>query len=166
MCGSFQALTQEGFNPVSFAYPYGAWHANAEQMVQSCDFSNARTDRGGSTTAARRWAGVRRDDPATKPLRCSGRPTTAPPGRLTLSYLENSVTTAAQNGGGWVPLTFHKICSQTYDPADYSSCTSDTASPTELDTFTAFLTWLQIRRPARRAPAGTVVKIVRQALGS
>jgi hypothetical protein len=88
------------------------------------------------------------------------------PAALTLSYLENSVTAAAQNGGGWVPLVFHKICSQTYDSANYSSCISDAASPTELDTFNAFLTWLQNAGQSGGAPAGTVVKTVRQALGS
>jgi hypothetical protein len=81
----------------------------------------------------------------------------------TLSELESSVTAAAQNGGGWVPLVFHEICSQTYDPADYSYCTSSWAS-IELDTFNAFLDWLQNVGQPGGAPAGVVVQTVRQVI--
>jgi peptidoglycan/xylan/chitin deacetylase (PgdA/CDA1 family) len=166
VCGSFQALAQAGFNPVSFAYPYGAWNANAEQIVQSCGFSNARTTGGIDNSGAGAGPVYAETIPPQNPYAVRAVYNSTAPAALTLSYLENSVTAAAQNGGGWVPLTFHKICSQTYDPANYSSCISDAASPTELDTFNAFLTWLQNAGQPGGAPAGTVVKTVRQALGS
>jgi peptidoglycan/xylan/chitin deacetylase (PgdA/CDA1 family) len=166
VCGSFQALTQEGFNPVSFAYPFGAWDANAEQIVQNCGFTNARTTGGVDMSGPGAGPVYAETIPPPNPYAVRAAYNSTSPAELTLSYLENSVTGAAQNGGGWVPLTFHKICSQTYDPANYSSCTSDTASPIELATFTAFLNWLQNAGQPGGAPAGTVVKTVRQALGS
>ena len=164
VCGSFQALAQQGFNPVSFAYPFGAYDSTAEQIVQSCGFSNARRTGGLDNNGA--GAGpVYAETMPPKDLYAVRTPyNSTAPAALSLSFLENSVIGAAQNGGGWVPLAFHKICSQTYDPANYSSCTSDAASPIELDTFTAFLTWLQNAGQPGGAPAGTVVKTVRQVI--
>jgi peptidoglycan/xylan/chitin deacetylase (PgdA/CDA1 family) len=164
VCDNFQALAQDGFNPVSFAYPYGAYDANAEQIVQSCGFSNARTTGGIDMNGVGAGPVYAETIPPPHPYAVRAVYNSTAPAALTLSYLENSVTAATQNGGGWVPLTFHKICSQTYDPANYSSCTSDPASPIELDTFTAFLTWLQNAGQPGGAPAGTVVKTVRQVL--
>ena len=166
VCGSFQALAQAGFNPVSFAYPYGAYDANAEQIVQSCGFSNARRTGGIDNSGAGAGPVYAETIPPQDPYAVRAVYNGTAPAALTLSYLENSVTAAAQNGGGWVPLVFHKICSQTYDPANYSSCTSDAASPTELGTFTAFLTWLQNAGQAGGAPAGTSVQTVRDVITS
>jgi peptidoglycan/xylan/chitin deacetylase (PgdA/CDA1 family) len=164
VCDNFQALAQAGFNPVSFAYPYGSYDSTAEQIVQSCGFSDARTTGGldNSGTGAGPVYAETMPPQNLYALRAVYN-STAPAG-LSLSFLENSVIGTAQNGGGWAPLTFHKICSQTYDPNNYSSCTSDTASPIELDTFTAFLTWLQNAGQPGGAPAGTVVKTVRQVI--
>ncbi len=165
VCDNFQALAQQGLNPVSFAYPFGAYDATAEQIVQNCGFRTARItggiDRNGvgagpvyaETIPPPDWY-------ATRTVYNGGG--SAP---LTLSFLEDSVTAAAQNGGGWVPLVFHEICSQAFDPADYSSCTASWA-PIELDTFNAFLDWLQSAGQPGGAPAGTSVQTVRQVLAN
>jgi len=163
VCNNYQDLANHGLNPVSFAYPYGAYNTSAEQIVQSCGFSSARIT-----------GGLNRNGWGAGPVYAE----TIPPqnayavrtvynaggsAALTLSELESSVTAAAQNGGGWVPLVFHEICSQTYDPADYSYCTSSWA-PIQLDTFNAFLDWLQNAGQPGGAPARVVVQTVRQVI--
>lgn len=163
VCDNFQALTDHGLNPVSFAYPYGAYDAAAEQIVQSCGFSTARItggiDRDGVAAGPVYAETIPPQDPyATRTVYNGGG--SAP---LTLSYLENSVTAAAQNGGGWVPFVFHEICSQAYDPANYSYCATSWAS-VELDIFTTFLGWLQNAGQPGGAPAGTDVQTVRQVI--
>jgi hypothetical protein len=80
-----------------------------------------------------------------------------------LPRLEREVTAAARHGGGWLPLVFHEICSATYDPASYSYCTTSWAS-IQLDTFNAFLDWLRHAGQPGGAPAGTVVRTVRQVI--
>jgi peptidoglycan/xylan/chitin deacetylase (PgdA/CDA1 family) len=161
VCDNFQALAQHGVDPVSFAYPYGAYDSNAEQIVQSCGFSSARItgglDRNGTGAGPVYGESIPPKDPyAVRTVYNSGG--SAP---YTLSYLENSVTAAAQNGGGWVPLVFHEICSQTYDPANYNYCSTSWAS-TELATFNTFLDWLQNAGQPGGAPAGVAVQTVRQ----
>ena len=161
VCDNFQALTRHGLDPVSFAYPFGAYDSNAEQIVQSCGFSSARItggiDRNGVGAGPVYAESIPPKDPyAVRTVYNGGG--SAP---YTLSYLENSVTAAVQNGGGWAPLVLHEICSQTYDPADYSFCSTSWA-PIELDTFNAFLDWLQNADQPGGAPAGVVVQTARQ----
>jgi peptidoglycan/xylan/chitin deacetylase (PgdA/CDA1 family) len=163
VCNNYQDLASHGLNPVSFAYPYGAYDSNAEQIVHSCGFSSARItggiDRNGWGAGPVYAETVPPKDPYAVRTVYNG----GGAAELTLSELETSVTAAAQNGGGWLPLVFHEICSQTYDSADYSYCTSSWA-PIELDTLNAFLDWLQNAGQPGGAPAGTVVQTVRQVI--
>ena len=161
VCNNYQDLAGHGMDPVSFAYPFGAYDATAEQIVKSCGFSSARItgglDRNGTGAGPVYAETIPPADPyATRTVYNNGG--SAP---YTLSFLENSVTAAAQNGGGWAPLVFHEICSQTYDPANYSYCSTSWAS-TELDILNQFLDWLGNAGQPGGAPAGVVVQTVRQ----
>ena len=60
------------------------------------------------------------------PTRSTSAPTTP-----TLTSMENAVTAARQNGGGWVPIVFHHIC---------NACNIDYITPSDFNTF---LDWLQ-----------------------
>jgi len=80
---------------------------------------------------------------------------------LTLAYLEGAVTSAAQNGGGWVTDVFHEICSQTFDPDNYSNCIGG-YGPTDLPVLNSFMDWLQNAGQPGGAPVGTIIKTVRQ----
>ena len=91
----------------------------------------------------------------------TGSPPNVPP--LTLSHLQSAVTAAAQNGGGWVPLVFHEVCSQTLDPANYNFCISDWG-PIELSTLNAFFDWLQTSGQPGGAPPRTAVQTVSQVI--
>jgi hypothetical protein len=79
----------------------------------------------------------------------------APTGQITLANLESLVTGAASNGGGWVPVVIQKVCSQTLDPAQYSTCTSSSGW-IDLADLNRFLSWIQNAGQADGPPAGTI----------
>jgi len=168
VCDDRQNLIQHGFYPTSFAYPEGAYDATAEAIVQSCGYTTARAA-GGIDTAGTGAGPVYaetippKDPYATRTVydAPTGNPPNVPP--VSLSYLQSSVTAAAHHGGGWVPLVFHQICSQTYDLADYGSCIAD-YGPIELDTLNAFMDWLNNAGQSGGAPARTTVQTVSQVI--
>ena len=93
-----------GFQPESFAYPFGSFNATVEtQVVQYCGDNSARTVSG--VNDSRVFAET------IPPLNPFATRTPADPKRGTsLATIEGYVTAAEQNGGGWVQLTFHHIC--------------------------------------------------------
>lgn len=143
VCDDRTDLVNRGLGPVvSFAYPYASVNAAAESVVASCGYSTGRTvgGLGGGTYVE--------SVPPADPFRTR----TAAPGEsgTTLADLQSAVTNAENAGGGWVPMVFHGICS--------NSCTgSNSLSPA---IFTAFLDWLQ-----QRSSSGTVVRTVGEVMG-
>ena len=168
VCQDRQNLMDHGFYPTSFAYPEGAYDATAESIVQGCGYTSARA--AGGVDVAGDGAGpvyaetIPPKDPfATRTVynAPTGNPPNVPP--LTLSSMEAAVTAAAQNGGGWVQIVFHQICSQQYDPGNYSLCISDWG-PVELSTLNAFLDWLGTTGQPGGAPPRTSVETVSQVI--
>jgi peptidoglycan/xylan/chitin deacetylase (PgdA/CDA1 family) len=126
ICDDRRALQARGFAVSDFAYPYAAWNNAARQAVIDCGYTSGR--------------GVGR-------IGCTGCPsaeTIGPadpfvlrtPTAWTYSYgadrYERFVTAAEQNGGGWVILIFHGIC--TTPPCDPNSI-----SPADLASILEFL---------------------------
>ena len=143
VCDDRAALIAHGFSPVSFAYPYGAFNPDVEQIVQDCGYSSARSV-GGLWNACSGCAYAETIPPLDPfDTRSAGSPVASTP----LSELESYVTEAEDHGGGWVQMEFHSIC----DGCDEYS--------TPIATLSAFLDWLQ-----PRAATGTVVETVQQAL--
>ena len=166
VCNDRQNLIQHGFYPTSFAYPEGAYDATAESIVQSCGYTTGRAAGGIDTAGTGAGPVYAETIPAKDPYATrtvfdppTGNPPNVPP--ITLAHLQDSVTAAAQHGGGWVPLVFHQVCSQTFDPAEYSTCIAD-YGPIELDTLNAFLDWLNTAGQPGGAPARTTVQTVSQ----
>jgi len=168
VCQDRQNLVDHGFYPTSFAYPFGAYDATAEGIVQSCGYTSGRA--AGGVDVSGPGAGPvyaeslpPKDQLATRTMYNApiGSPPNVPP--LRLSDMEAAVTGAAQNGGGWVQLAFHQICSQTYDPTNYTECIADWG-PVELDTLNALLDWLQNAGQPGGAPTGTQMKTVSQVI--
>jgi peptidoglycan/xylan/chitin deacetylase (PgdA/CDA1 family)/archaellum component FlaF (FlaF/FlaG flagellin family) len=118
ICQDRVNLLNQGFDAKNFAYPYGAYNATIEHMVQDCGYNSART-----TSAATSETIPPSDPYAIHEASGSGDVTT----------LENAVIAAEQSGGGWVPLVFHQIC---------DACDSNWIRPADLG---AFLDWLQAR---------------------
>src|SRR4051794_16162008 len=169
VCQDRQNMLAHGFYPTSFAYPTGAYDAQAEGIVQSCGYTSGRAAGGidvagngagptySETTPAKDAYAIRTlyDAPA------DATPPNVPP--LTLAHLESAVTAAAQHGGGWVPLVFHDICSQRFDPDNYNFCINDWG-PIELDTLNALLDWLNNSGQPDGAPPRTAVETVSQVI--
>jgi peptidoglycan/xylan/chitin deacetylase (PgdA/CDA1 family) len=147
VCGNRSRLQQMGLDPVSFAYPYGTSDPAVEALVRSCGYRTARTGGGADPDSATPAETLPPADPfATRALH------TPPSGPWTSAALERAVTAAAQNGGGWVQVPFHRICVPT--DAQFAACMSGDA-PIERGAFDSFLGWLQ-----HSAPRGTTVRTV------
>lgn len=163
VCQDRQNLLNHGFYPTSFAYPFGAYNSTAESIVQSCGYTSGRAAGGIDVNGPSAGPVYAETIPAKDPLATrtvyNGPPLNNTAPMLTLSNMETSITAASQNGGGWIQLVFHQICSQTLDPNNYSGCTSSWG-PVELNTLNSLITWLQSAGQSGGAPAGTVVKTV------
>ena len=116
VCQDRVNLAAHGFLPESFAYPFGAYNATVEtQVVQYCGDNSARTVSG--VNDRRVFAET---IPPADPF--ATRTPADPKQGTTVAPIEGSVTSAEQNGGGWVQLTFHHIC----DGCDAYSITAAT----------------------------------------
>src|SRR5262249_42291070 len=104
VCQDRVNLANHGFQPESFAYPFGSFNSSVEtQVVQYCGDNSARTVSGVND---RRVFGE-----TIPPLNAYATRTPADPKQgTTVAKIESYVTAAEQNGGGWVQLTFHHIC--------------------------------------------------------
>ncbi len=169
-CGSYNDLVAHGFYPTSFAYPTGAYDAQAESVVQSCGFTSGRAA-GGIDVAGEGLGPVYAESlPPKDPFALRtlydqpdvhGGVSNVPP--LTLAHLEAAVNGASSHGGGWVPLVFHEICSQQYDPDNYTFCINDWG-PIELTTLNQFFDWLKNSGQPGGAPVRTVVETVSEVM--
>ena len=139
VCEDRANLTARGFDPVSFAYPYGHSNATAEGLVEECGYASGRgagdAPPGGETI------------PPLNPFRT--RTPGHSSGELTLSEFQQQITASENAGGGWVQLAFHGVCA--------TQCDEGWVKPA---TFEALLDWLEPREAD-----GTVVKTVREVMG-
>ena len=89
----------------------------------------------------------------------------APSGQITLAALESVVTGADAHGGGWTPIVIQKVCSQTLDAANYTTCIK-AAGWVDLGDLNTFLTWMQSAGQSGGAPAGAVMETMGAAAAS
>jgi Polysaccharide deacetylase len=124
VCDDRAALVAHGLDPLSFAYPYGAYDRGTQALVRSCGYESARTTLqiGPAETIPPR-------DPYAIAMAPAVRSTT------TLDQLESYVNAA--HGSGWVVLLFHHVC---------DGCDTYAIAP---ETLTAFLDWLAPRAAVR-----------------
>ena len=111
ICDDLDNLTSMGYQVSSFAYPYGKSGGLIKQVVESC-YENAREIGGiGGNSSARSESIPPRDDFG---IRCPSSVTH----KHSVAALQQYITNAQENGGGWIPLVFHHI---TDDPEqDYA----------------------------------------------
>jgi peptidoglycan/xylan/chitin deacetylase (PgdA/CDA1 family) len=147
VCDGRDILLGWGFRVTSFAYPGGVYSPATEAIVRECGFDSARTVAGLRSPGCPHCT-VAETVPPQDPyaVRVPGQVD----GTWTLATLEQLVTTAERDGGGWLPLVFHHIC-------DTSSCPS---LPVRLSLVNAFAKWLAARRDI-----GIVVKTVGEVIG-
>lgn len=162
VCDDRQALLQHGLDPVSFAYPEGAYDQTAEGIVRDCGYSSGRAAGGVSASGPVYAETVPPLDVYATRTWTAPTPSTSP---IQLADMQAIVNAAAGHGGGWVQIVVHRVCSQTYDSANYSSCLNSWR-PMELDTLNGFLDWMAAAGQTGGAPAGSVVQTVRQTIGA
>src|SRR5436190_6975105 len=148
VCNDRSTLLGMGFQVYDFAYPFGDLNATTQGIVQGCGYNSG-------------WALGGIGSPGT----CAGCPyaDSIPPQSVnaiatpdsiksstTVADLQGYATRAEANGGGWVPLVFHHLCSA-------SGCDTLSVDPGVLS---SFLDWLQ----ARGTPVQTVHDVVGGAL--
>lgn len=162
VCGSRTDLINNGIqDPQSFAYPFGAFNADAKTIVQQCGFLSSRAAGGissSNTTPGPPWVEtIPPSDPyAIKAIDVDGNTDKK------LSDMQNFITAAAIHGGGWVPLLFHQICHE--GAADFSECMSQFGvRDTVMD---QLMTWLGNAGQPGGAPAGVTVKTVAEVINA
>ena len=148
VCNDRQALIQHGLTPVAFAYPGGAYNSTVQTIVKNCGYGNARSA-GGVSASGPTYADT--VPPANLLATKAWTPPTAASAETQLSDMEAEVSAAAAHGGGLVQIILYRVCSQTYDPNNYTSCLGS-SRPVELNTVNGFLDWMAERRPDRRSP--------------
>lgn len=136
ICNDMQTLVNWGYDIHSFAYPYSSTGPTTEGIVAAgCPgvgtYESARAV-GGLVTGTEcfncPWAETL---PPANPYYITTNASVA--STTTLEDLKSYVMQAETNGGGWVPLVFHRVC---------DGCSSLAVSPSVLD---AFLIWLEAR---------------------
>jgi peptidoglycan/xylan/chitin deacetylase (PgdA/CDA1 family) len=135
VCGDRVNLFNHGFQPTSFAYPFGSFDSATKQIVAACGFNSGRGVAGSTETI-----------PPLDPYATRTPPN--PKKGTSLATIEGYVTQAERSGGGWVQLVFHHVC---------NGCDAYSITPAN---FTALLDWLQ-----PRSANGTVVMTTTQVIG-
>ena len=141
VCDDRVNLFDLGFQPTSFAYPFGAFDDGTEAVVAACGYNSGR---GVSGVNDRRV--FAETIPPADPYATRTPPN--PKQGTTLATIEGYVTAAEQHGGGWVQLVFHHVC---------DGCDAYSISAANLS---ALLDWLQ-----PRAATGTVVETTNEVIG-
>jgi peptidoglycan/xylan/chitin deacetylase (PgdA/CDA1 family) len=140
ICDDRANLIAHGFNPVSFAYPHGAYNDQIISLVHQCGYASARTAGGLNEPGFPYTENI---PPVNPYVLRTNQPHDGP---MTLAELQGYVIRAG--GSGWVPLMFHDIC----DP-----CTGmDPNGSVSPGDFVAFLNWLPT--------TGAVIKTVRDVI--
>ncbi len=135
VCGDRVNLFNHGFQPTSFAYPFGSFDSGTKQIVADCGYNSGRGVSGSTETIPPLDAYATRTPPNPKK-------------GTTLATIEGYVTQAEGSGGGWVQLVFHHVC---------NGCDAYSISSANL---IALLDWLQ-----PRSANGTVVQTTGTVIG-
>ncbi|WP_425863754.1 S-layer homology domain-containing protein [Arthrobacter sp. TWP1-1] len=155
VCTDRVNLANMGLDIQNFAYPFASENAAVESIVQQCGYNSAR-----GLGDVRSKSAESATFPFFETIPPANAYVTGAPDQVdntwTLLDLQNLVTNANANGGGWVQYTFHHI-GDGIDPG------SGVADPLTVSTalFQEFSTWL-----AGQVTAGTVVvKTVKGVIG-
>lgn len=141
VCTDRNNLLAAGFPATSFAYPFGSFDSNTEQVVRDCGYNSGRGVSGISKTGPFAETIPPLDPYATR--------TPPNPKKSTkLSTLELYVRNAEANGGGWVQFVFHRLCEQ---------CGPYAITPAK---FTAFLDFLQGEVAGGRVTVQTTAQVI------
>ena len=147
ICLDRDTLLGWGFPIQNFAYPFAATNASVDALAQACGYNSARNL--GDIQSRFGCAGCpfAESIPPAKPYELAALDEFD--STWNLADLESTVTNAQNNGGGWVILTFHHLCT--------NACDSLGITPA---LFAQFVSWL-----STQSANNTVVKTVAQVIG-
>jgi peptidoglycan/xylan/chitin deacetylase (PgdA/CDA1 family) len=130
ICDSRNTLLGWGFPVTDFAYPYGSYSSQTEQIAAQCGYNSARADSNNKSPY-----GCQTGCPLADTIPPADPYSFQAPASIqdywSLSDIESLVTEAEQ-AGGWQPIIFHNICDNDCDPYSVTPAI-----------FSAFLAWLQ-----------------------
>jgi peptidoglycan/xylan/chitin deacetylase (PgdA/CDA1 family) len=130
ICDSRNTLLSWGFPVTDFAYPYGDYNSQVEQIVQQCGYNSARSDSDNKSPY-----GCQTGCPLADTIPPADPYAFQAPASIqdywSLADIE-SLVTEAERAGGWQPIIFHHICDNDCDPYSVTPAI-----------FGAFLAWLQ-----------------------
>ena len=152
VCNDRTTLLQHGLKPAAFAYPGGFTNASVQNIVKNCGYGSARSAGSLSPTGPTYAEKL-------PPINWYATRAYAPSGQMTLANAEALVTGAATHGGGWSQLVIGRVCSQSQDPANYTTCTAS-AGWIELADLNTFLDWMGNAGHSGGAPAGAALSTV------
>ncbi|WP_319448530.1 MULTISPECIES: polysaccharide deacetylase family protein [unclassified Mycobacterium] len=164
ICDDRKTLLGWGFAVRNFAYPFGSATPEIEDMVRACGYNSARSlDELRPHRVAElpqrqhcQLCDVAEAVPPVDPMN-----TRAPrevEGDWTIADLEGQVEDAMAVGG-WLPLTFHKLC--TTDCTDASNQLPDSASvATPQAEFEDFVSWLATQQSQGSVLVRTVGDVI------
>ncbi|MFH1183682.1 MAG: polysaccharide deacetylase family protein [Chloroflexota bacterium] len=135
VCDDRDALQGRGFEPVSFAYPFGGYDQAAVQMVRECGYASGRSIGAG-----------REDIPPMDAFTLRAYPYIV--SDTSFSKLQRYVSGMRKDGGGWMILIFHHVC----DACDYFAVRPDVLH--------RFIPWLAEQQAQGRIKVRTVGEIV------
>jgi len=135
VCDNREELRGQGFEAVSFAYPFGGYDEAARQMVRECGYVSARSIGAGPENI-----------PPTDAFALRAYPYIV--GDTSFSKLQRYVSGMRREGGGWMILIFHHVC----DACDYFAVRPDVLQ--------RFISWLAEEQSQGRVKVLTVGEIV------
>jgi peptidoglycan/xylan/chitin deacetylase (PgdA/CDA1 family) len=148
VCDDRATLTGWGFTVTSFAYPFGSWDANAEQIVAGCGYDSARTVSGVSIHVNKDQLGE--TIPPADPYATRTPPNPKKATKLTTmqGYVTNAEAGVAASGQSlWIQFVFHRYCD--------AHCGAYTIQPTK---FEALLDFLQTEEQGQRVTVLTTAE--------
>ena len=149
ICLDRDNLLSWGYPVTDFAYPFADTTPTIDSLAQSCGYNSARNL--GDIQSRFGCAGCAYAEtlPPANPNELAA--LDEADATWTLQDFKNAVINAQNNGGGWVILTFHRICE--------NNCDTLAVAPALL---AQFVQWLQTQtsNPAQRTSVETVQQVI------
>jgi peptidoglycan/xylan/chitin deacetylase (PgdA/CDA1 family) len=133
VCTDRNRLIDNGFQPDSFAYPFGSFDGTSEQVVRYCGYNSGRTVSGVSKRRSGPFGET--NPPADRfATRTPPNPKKATKVATLKLYVTNAENDTSQSTD-WVQFVFHRVC----DRSTGGHCGAYSISPSKLSAFLDFL---------------------------
>jgi peptidoglycan/xylan/chitin deacetylase (PgdA/CDA1 family) len=150
VCTDRNTLLGWGFQPTSFAYPFGSYNAASEAVVHDCGYNSGRTVSGVSIHVAKNKIGETVPPVDPYATRTPPNPKKATKLKTMEQYVLNAEAGVQATGQTlWIQFVFHHFCD--------AHCGAYTVQPAK---FTALLDFLQAETVAGRVSVQTTAQVI------